>query len=199
MMVSYKMKNWWILTLKGVFTLGISILALRLPYDSFSYLIRVTGVILIISGFTLVLSSIVRHYLIDRKWNITEGFLDIVIATILLSFQEITPSIFILMIAIWMSFIGILQIVNKYRLQSLFHHWGFLILNGVLAVTFAIFLFRFPSYGMITRIVLIGLQSGILIGFLLVSSYHIKKLLEDIKIDIPHKEGEEGNQELTYY
>lgn len=198
-MITYKMKNWWILTLKGILALGSVVLAFWLPLNLFLPLIRIIGILLIVSGISLVISSIVQRIQTDRYWNLTEGFLDIVIATILLSFSEMSASVFIAMITIWMSFIGILQITNGYRISSLFNHWGHLLLNGFLAILFAMFIFSFPTYGMVTRAVLIGLQSGILIGFLLVSSYHIKRLLEDIQIDIPHKEGEDGNQELSYY
>jgi uncharacterized membrane protein HdeD (DUF308 family) len=193
------MKNWHILTMKGLLALGFGTAILWAPLTLNFQLIRIFGIILLLSGITLIITSVVQNIRNDRSWNLTEGFLDIVIATVLLAFQGMNTDIFIVMIGIWISFIGILQISNRHRLLSLFNHWGFLFLNGLLAILFAVFLFTFPSLGVITRGVLIGLQAGILIGFLMVSTYHIKRLLEDIHIDIPQKEGEDGNQELSYY
>lgn len=195
----FHLKNWWILTIKGLATFGFVLAATWTPTYSLPALISVCGILLLISGGLMIVSSILQKLRMDRAWILTEGFLDIVVGTILLSFHELSAGIFISMIAIWISFIGIIQIANKYRLNSLFNHWGFLLFNGFMAILFAFFLLQVPLEGMITRSILIGLQSGILIGFLVVSSCHVKKLLSDIQIDIPHKEGEEGNQELTYF
>jgi uncharacterized membrane protein HdeD (DUF308 family) len=198
-MSKYNVKNWWILTIKGMLTLSFVTLAMQLPVDSLPMVKSILGILLLIIGIMLVTLSIIQKILKDRAFILTEGFLDIVIGTIMLSFQAFTQEMFISMIAIWISFIGILQIGNKYRLNSLFNHWGFLLFNVLLAIIFAFSLFNMPLQSIVTRVVLIGLQSGILIGFLVVSSCHVRKLLADIRIDIPHKEGEEGNQELTYF
>jgi len=195
----YHLKNWWILTIKGLATFGFVLTATWISTYSLSNLISICGILLLISGALMIVTSILQKPRRDRAWILTEGFLDIMVGTIMLSFHELSAGMFISMIAIWISFIGIIQIANKYRLNSLFNHWGFLLFNGFMAFIFAFFLLQIPLEGMITRSIIIGLQSGILIGFLIVSSCHVKKLLSDIQIDIPHKEGEEGNQELTYF
>lgn len=195
----YHFKNWWILTIKGILSLGFAIMATLLPMNFLTMMVPFFGILLLIGGITLIVSSILQNILKDRAWIQTEGFLDIVIGTIILSFHDFTSEMFIILIAIWISFIGILQIANKYRLNSLFNHWGFLIFNGFLAIIFALFVFSIPLQSMVTLGVLVGLQSGVLIGFLIVSSCHVRKLLTDIEIDIPHKEGEDGNQELSYF
>jgi uncharacterized membrane protein HdeD (DUF308 family) len=195
----YHLKNWWILTIKGLATFGFALTATWISIYSLPTLISICGILLLISGAFMIVSSILQKLRGDRTWILTEGFLDIMVGTILLSFHELSAGMFISMIAIWISFIGIIQIANKYRLNSLFNHWGFLLFNGFMAIIFAFFVLHFPLEGMITRSILIGLQTGIMIGFLIVSSCHVKKLLSDIQIDIPHKEGEEGNQELTYF
>ncbi len=199
MMSAYNLKNWWILTIKGILTLSFAMLATWITVTSLSLIVTIAGILLLFSGISMIISSILQKLRKDRAWILTEGFLDIVIGTIVLSFHELTAVMFIVLITIWISFIGILQIANKYRLNSLFNHWGFLIFNGLLAIVFASFLFSIPFNSFVTRIVMIGLQSGILIGFMVVSSCHIRKLLTDIQIDIPQKEGEEGNQELSYF
>lgn len=195
----YHLKNWWILTIKGLATFGFVMTATWIPIDNLPTLIAICGILLLISGALMIVYSILQKPRRDRTWVLTEGFLDIMVGTILLSFHQLSAGMFISMIAIWISFIGIMQIANKYRLNSLFNHWGFLLFNGFMAIIFAFFLLHIHLEGIITRSIIIGLQAGILIGFLIVSSCHIKKLLSDIQIDIPHKEGDEGNQELTYF
>jgi uncharacterized membrane protein HdeD (DUF308 family) len=195
----YKLKSWWILTVKGMAALCFISIATWVPAYFLPVLFNFCGIILIVGGVLLIFSSVVQKIMNDRTWMFTEGFLDIVIGIIALSFHDLPAETFISTIGIWISFIGILQIANRYRLNSLFNHWGFLLFNGLLAIIFATVLFRIPDQSAITRNILIGLQSGVLTGFLAVSSCHVRKLLADIKIDIPHKEGDEGNQELTYF
>ena len=198
-MWNIEIKNWWILTIKGLLTLTFGLIALTMPVKTLMYIVNFFGILLLISGILFVLTAIIRDVRKDRTWILTEGFLDIVIATIVLSFPEFTVSIFIAIVTIWISFMGILQISNAYRFRSLYNHWWFLILNGLLAIIFALFIFTQPIHGIVTLVVLIGLQAVVFGGFLIVSSFYIKRLLEDIHIDIPQKEGDEGNQELSYY
>jgi uncharacterized membrane protein HdeD (DUF308 family) len=195
-MKRFYFRNWWTLTIKGLIALSLAIFTIVNPFETLNPVIGFFGISLLVSGAMLLLTAVIRKIRRDRAWNLTEGFLDIMVATITLSLSGITPGIFLTIIAIWISFIGILQITNRYRLNGLFNHWWYLIFNGILAIIFAALIFTFPMQG---RWILIALQVGILIGFILVSSFHMKMLLEDIRIDIPHKEGEEGNQELSYY
>lgn len=195
----FNLKNWWTLTIKGLLAICFAIITISNPFGTLNPVIGLFGISLMISGAMLLITAGIRKIRRDRAWNLTEGFLDIMIATISLSINAITSGIFLTIIAIWISFIGILQITNRYRLNALFNHWWYLIFNGILAIIFATLIFTFPMQGLVTRGILIALQVGILIGFILVSSFHMKMLLEDIRIDIPRKEGEEGNQELSYY
>jgi uncharacterized membrane protein HdeD (DUF308 family) len=195
-MKQFYLKNWWTLTIKGLLTIIFGILAIMNPLGSLNPVITFFGISLLVSGTMLLTTALIRKVRRDRAWNLTEGFLDIMVATISLSLNEVSSGLFLTILAIWISFIGILQITNRYRLNGLFNHWWYLIFNGILAIIFASMIFTFPMQG---RGILIILQVGILIGFILVSSIHVKKLMEDIRIDIPRKEGEEGNQELSYY
>lgn len=198
-MVRLSLKNWWVLTVKGVITLAFGITALTLDLQGVGLLAGFFSIFLLISGLILVIIPLIRKKTIDKSWRLTEGFIDIVMGTVILSFTAITTDIFITIVAIWISFMGILQIANGYRLRSLYHHWWFLIFNGIMAIAFASIIFTHSFQGIFTKAVLIGLQSIVFGSFLIVSSWYIKKLFNDISIDIPQKEGEEGNQELSYY
>lgn len=187
------------LTLKGLITLVFGMIALFFPMETMMLFSRFFGILVLALGLTLVIFSLTRKGTFDRSWKLTEGFIDVTIGTVVLTFTEIGSGTLIALIAIWISFMGFLQIANGYRLRSLFNHWWFLILNGVLAITFAILIFTQPVLDVFTLIVLIGLQSMVFGGFLIVSSVFVKKMLRDISLEIPHKEGEEGNQELSYY
>jgi len=193
-------KNWWILTIKGLLSLTFGIIAITFPIGTLLIFTKFFALILALSGSLLIYVSISRRKIDrDHSWKMTEGFIDLAIGLIVLIIPELTAAIFITLITIWISFTGILQILNGYRLRSLYNHWWILILNGFLAITFAVLIFTHPYHALITLMVLIGLQAIVFGSFLIITSINLKKLISDLKTEIPHKEGEEGNQELSYY
>jgi uncharacterized membrane protein HdeD (DUF308 family) len=194
------LKNWRILTIKGLLTLIFGIVAITIPVSTMLIISLLFGLLLVISGVLLVMYSIRnRRKNGDRSWNLTEGFIDLIMGLIIISYPEISAGIFISMISIWISFMGILQISNGYRLRGLYNHYWILIFNGILAIAFAAFVFTQPLYELVTLIILIGLQAFVFGGFLIISSFYIRKILHDIHTEIPHKVGDEANQELSYY
>jgi uncharacterized membrane protein HdeD (DUF308 family) len=191
-------KNWWMLTIKGLITFLFGLITISAPIDALPIFSQLFGILIILSGIFLTISSF-RIKDRDRNWRITEGFIDLVIGLIIISFSGMTSSIFLSLVAIWISFMGILQISNGYRLRGLFNHYWILIFNGVLAIAFASIIFTHSFHGIMTLVVLIGLQASVFGSFLTIISMYIRKILNDIDTEIPHKAGEEANQELSYY
>lgn len=185
--------------MKGIITFIFGLMALLAPASLIMATVTIFSVIILISGLLLITGSLFKKMSNDHSWKLTEGFIDVIIGVIILAFPGITLSIFVALIAIWMSFIGLLQIMNGYRLRSLFNHWWILAGNGLLAILFAILVFTQPIHGLVTLIILVGLQALVFGSFLTVSSIYIKKIIRDISIEIPHSKGEEANQELSYY
>jgi uncharacterized membrane protein HdeD (DUF308 family) len=168
------MKNWWMLTIKGLITFIFGLITISAPISAIPIFSRLFGLLIIITGISLTLLS----------FKIKSGM---------------TTSIFLSLIAIWISFMGILQISNGYRLRGLFNHYWILIFNGVLAIAFASIIFTHSFHGIMTMVILIGLQASVFGSFLTIISMYIRKILNDIDTEIPHKAGEEANQELSYY
>ena len=194
------LKNWWILTIKGLLTVIFGLIAILTPITTMVVFVRIFGILMLLSGISHAFLSMKRKdQYIDRSWRLTEGFIDLIIGLIIISFPSITTDIFISLIAIWISFMGILQISNGYRLRGLYNHYWILIFNGILAIIFAIMVFTQPMHGLITIMVLIGLQAIVFGGFLIISSIYIGRIFQDIDTEIPHKVGEDANQELSYY
>jgi uncharacterized membrane protein HdeD (DUF308 family) len=144
MIMNVILKNWWILTIKGLLTLAFGVIAISAPISTMLFSTRI-------------------------------------------------------FVSMWISFMGILQISNGYRLRGLYNHYWILIFNGLLAISFALIVLTQPIYGIITLMTLIGLQAIVFGGFLVISSFYIRKIFYDIDTEIPHKVGEEANQELSYY
>lgn len=192
------LKNWWMLTIKGLITFVFGLITISAPISTLPILAKIFGLLIILSGISLTLLSFkIKDR--DRNWRLTEGFIDLIIGLIIISFSGMTSSIFLSLIAIWISFMGILQISNGYRLRGLFNHYWILIFNGLLAIAFATIIFTHSYHGIMTLVVLIGLQASVFGSFMTIISMYIRKILNDIDSEIPHKAGEEANQELSYY
>ncbi len=192
------LKNWWILTIKGLITFVFGLITISAPISVLPILSQIFGLLIILSGISLTLLSFkIKDR--DRNWRLTEGFIDLIIGIIIISFSGITSSIFLSLTAIWISFMGILQISNGYRLRGLFNHYWILIFNGVLAIAFATIIFTHSYHGIMTLVILIGLQASVFGSFMTITSMYIRKILNDIDTEIPHKAGDEANQELSYY
>jgi uncharacterized membrane protein HdeD (DUF308 family) len=193
------LKSWRVITIKGLVTTILGLLSFFIPYEYTDNLIRIFGTLLIVSGAVMIYDYLIIPSTADRSWRIVEGILDGLFGIISLILGLVTPSNFIIVITLWISLIGLLQISNAYRLRSLFHHWKILMLNGFLALTFSIVIIIYPKESLFNKAIIMFLLSLVFIVFLLISSFYLKKLVEDIYLDIPHKQGEEGNQELSYY
>ncbi len=192
------MKNWWMLTIKGLITFVFGLITISAPISVLPIISQIFGLLIILSGISLTLLSFkIKDR--DRNWRLTEGFIDMIIGLIIISFSGMTSSIFLSLTAIWISFMGILQISNGYRLRGLFNHYWILIFNGILAIAFATIIFTHTYHGIMTLVILIGLQASVFGSFMTITSMYIRKILNDIDTEIPHKAGEEGNQELSYY
>jgi uncharacterized membrane protein HdeD (DUF308 family) len=192
------LKNWWMLTIKGLITFVFGLITISAPISVLPIVSQIFGLLIILSGISLTLLSFkVKDR--DRNWRFTEGFIDLIIGLIIISFSGMTSSIFLSLTAIWISFMGILQISNGYRLRGLFNHYWILIFNGLLAIAFATIIFTHSYHGIMTLVILIGLQASVFGSFMTIISMYIRKILNDIDTEIPHKAGEEANQELSYY
>ncbi|MGD9328329.1 MAG: DUF308 domain-containing protein [Cyclobacteriaceae bacterium] len=186
------------LTIKGLITFVFGLITISAPISVLPIVSQIFGLLIILSGISLTLLSFkVKDR--DRNWRFTEGFIDLIIGLIIISFSGMTSSIFLSLTAIWISFMGILQISNGYRLRGLFNHYWILIFNGLLAIAFATIIFTHSYHGIMTLVILIGLQASVFGSFMTIISMYIRKILNDIDTEIPHKAGEEANQELSYY
>ena len=105
---------------------------------------------------------------------------------------------FLTYIMIWISILGLLQIYNGYRMRSSLNHWWILMLNVILAVSFAVFIFT-QSFESLTVALMIGIQIIVFGSFLIISSIKLKQIINEIRIEIPAIKGEVGNQELFFY
>ena len=192
-------KNWSIITIKGIIAVIFGLVAILLSEGAVVYAIKTFGAILLISGLLMFGLTLLVKNKKDQICSIMEGGIDILMGILIISGPNITSTYFLALIMIWISIMGLLQIYDGYRIRNLLNHWWILMFNGFLAVLFAVLVFSQSFNSGLTLAILIGLQALVLGSFLIISSIKLKQLVDEIRIEIPSKEGDEGNQELSFY
>jgi uncharacterized membrane protein HdeD (DUF308 family) len=193
------LKSWRVVTIKGLVTTLLGLFTFYLLPAYAEIFIRLFGTLLIVSGSILIYDFVVNNTSRDRSWRLVEGMLDGIYGVITIILVWVNAGNFLPVITSWIILTGILQVTNAYRLRSLFHHWKALMLNGILAIAFSSGIVFYPRESQFNKAVILMSLLAVFIAFLLISSYYLKKLVEDIQLEIPGKQGEEANQELSYF
>ena len=193
------LKSWRVVTIKGLITTLLGLFAFYLLPAYSDIFIKLFGSLLIVSGSILIYDFVVNTTTIDRKWRFVEGILDGIYGIITIIIGLVTKDNFLIIITSWIILVGVLQVSNAYRLRSLFHHWKALMLNGMLAIAFSSGIIFYPRESLLNKAMILVPLSALFIAFLMISSYYLKKLVEDIYLDIPNKQGEDANQGLSYF
>ena len=193
------LKSWRVVTIKGLVTTLLGLLTFYLLPAYSDLFIRLFGSLLIVSGSILIYDFVVNATTLDRSWRLVEGSIDGIYGVLTVIFGLVNVTNFLFMITSWITLTGVLQVSNAYRLRSLFHHWKALMLNGILAILFSAGVIFYPHESPLNKAIVMISFTVLFIAFLSISSYYLKKLVEDIQMEIPNKQGEEANQELSYF
>jgi uncharacterized membrane protein HdeD (DUF308 family) len=149
-------RNWgWVLALGivlivfGVVALGAAVLTTVASVIFFGWLLIVAGVLETLEGFW------------QRGWSgffldLLTGLLYLVVGAIFVGNPLATAELLTLMISMALLFVGLLRIALA--LASHFHHWVWLLLNGIISVVLGVMILRgWPETG----IWVIGMFIGI--------------------------------------
>jgi len=104
---------------------------------------------------------------IQRLWVLLllRGLIAILFAILTFTMPQVTLQVIGLLIGLYALFIGILDIIRAIRLRLLFRQWWFFLLQGLLAISFAVLTFMFPSLPLLLLVFLLALwilTSGLL-------------------------------------
>ena len=165
-------KNWWLFTLKGVITILFGIAALAIPKQTILVLTMYFGAILLISGAIYIFWLLMNYNRLTNngKWLLLDGVFDIVMGFLVLSYPELTVKVFIFFIALWLLFIGSIQLFFAFRIKrTVKSSWWLPLINGVITILLAFLVFQRPFESAVAMSYLVGI-SAILFGFLVIAT-----------------------------
>ncbi|MBR5130822.1 MAG: DUF308 domain-containing protein [Alphaproteobacteria bacterium] len=146
-------KRAWLLIV-SLLTIALGIYVLFNPVEALLGLAIYIGLAFVLIGFGyLMLFQEFKNYL-----YLTISLLDIVVGMLLLINIGLTTVTLPLIIALWMLFGGISQLVEAWRMKdNMISYWMWFLFSGVISIIFAIFVVFHPIISMVAVTTFIGL------------------------------------------
>ena len=192
-MLETMVKNWWLISLRGLIALALGIILLLMdPLMAAGLLVLFIGVYALVDGiFALVVGIINRPPHRNRAWLITEGIIGILAGAAILTAPLLAGAVIVYFIAFWALLTGILELVFSIaEWKSLPGAWMILI-TGIISVLLGGLILANVVAGTVLLVVIIAIYLLIfglllmLLGFSL-KSVDVEKLRKEM-VEISQK------------
>ncbi|HUZ60406.1 MAG TPA: DUF308 domain-containing protein [Hanamia sp.] len=171
-------KHWWLITLKGLIFIFLGIYILRFPVSGMLGLIVYGGLLLLLSGIIIISFAITtRKTNPNWTWQIGEGFLDIIIALILLLNIGLTVITLPYVFAFFGMLTGIFwEMESFYFKRNNYRYWPIALFAGLFSILIGILIFYRPMLAALTIIAIIGIMFIVQGIFLVIFSLEISRI-----------------------
>jgi uncharacterized membrane protein HdeD (DUF308 family) len=160
-------KNWWKLLLRGLVAIGFGVLTFTNPGITLAALVLTFGVYVLIDGVLAIWTAIAGRNVIEH-WVVLllGGVCGVGVGVLTFMVPGITALMLLYYIAFWAMLVGVLGIVAGIRLRKEITGEWVLILSGLVAVLFGVFLIARPGAGALSILSILA-TFAILYGILL--------------------------------
>ena len=172
-------KNWWMILVAGVLSIGAGIAVFCFPADSYLALSIMFGVIMLVTGVTeLVVAVSSRNWFMMRGYNIVGGILDIIVGIMLCAWPQVTMAVLPIFLGIWLIYhsfmiIGLAGDMSAFRVSGS----GWLIFGGILMLILSILIVLNPfSLGVSVIVALLGVGLIVFGAVLIGASIRLSKV-----------------------
>ena len=181
------MKKWkasGLLMAAGTVFILTGILCLINPLIAYVYLVKYSGLALLLNGFVLQVSSSTAHlsFVSEKRSMRIESIIDFVFGFLLLFNPFMTFILYPLLIGYWILCIGLLKIVVSLLVKKKVRGWLFVFALGILSLVFAIGIILSPSTRAKDITLVIGAFFIVLGTVLLYDSVKLKRMHETIDL-----------------
>jgi uncharacterized membrane protein HdeD (DUF308 family) len=159
--------NWWKLLLRGLIAIAFGVLTFMQPGISLASLVLVFGAYTLVDGVLAIWTAIAGRNQIEH-WVVLllGGLCGVGIGILTFMVPGITAIVLEIYIAFWAMVVGVLGIVAGVRLRKEISGEWALILSGILAVAFGVFIIARPIAGALSILSILA-TFAILYGLLL--------------------------------
>ena len=135
-MLETMVKNWWLISLRGLIALALGIILLLMdPLMAAGLLVLFIGVYALVDGiFALVVGIINRPPHRNRAWLIAEGIIGILAGAAILAAPLLAGAVIVYLIAFWALLTGILELVFSIAEWKYLPGAWMILINGIISV-----------------------------------------------------------------
>ena len=169
-------RNWWMIVLRGVFSIAFGVLAWTWPGITLGVLVLLWGAYAFADG-VLALGAAVSGASGKPWWMLTlEGLVGLGAAAVAFFYPGVTALVLLYMIAAWAIVTGIFEIVAAIQLRKEIEGEFWLALAGVASLVFGAILIARPAVGALAVTWMIGLYAVAFGALLIAVGFRVKSL-----------------------
>jgi uncharacterized membrane protein HdeD (DUF308 family) len=175
-------RNWWAVGVRGILGILFGLIALFLPGATMLSLVFLFAAYAFIDGVFGIVSA-VRAAREHERWGylVLEALVNIAAAAVAVLWPGITVVAFVLVVAFWAIFTGILELAAAFRLDIVDGR-GWLIFGGIVSVLYGALLIVAPMVGAVVLTWWLGAYALVFGVCLVVLAFKLRDRLE-------HKQG----------
>ena len=175
-------KNWWVLLVLGILFLGLGIIVLVNPLESYLSFITLFALSMMVSGLLQKWFAISNRNEIEGwGWQLALGIMEFIIGIILIFNLNFTMSVFPFYIGFWLLFRSLALIGFSFELKSYkITNWGYYLIYGLLLAILSWLIILNPMFGGMTIVIWTGTALIIAGIAYIMLSFKLKKVKRKI-------------------
>jgi uncharacterized membrane protein HdeD (DUF308 family) len=174
-----KKSNWIIFFVNGLIAILFSLLLLFVPESTILGVVRIFGIILLLSGLIIFYSSF-KNMKAKKSYLLLmiEGIFAILIGAVIAINPGNSLNIFLILVGIWAVAMGLVQIIVAVQMRKKVSNHSLFTINGVITLVFGLLLFYNPmgtAKALLTVIGILALAAGVLLVYL---AFKVRAMVE---------------------
>lgn len=176
--INFAVKNWWLSLIIGILFVGLGILLMFTPLQSYIALSIVFSVTMFISGvFEISFAVSNRKNLSSWGWYLASGIIDLLIGLYLMYYPAMSMAVLPFLVAFWLMFRGFAGIGYAIDLQRYgTRDWGWYLVFGILAILCAVAVLWQPVVGALSVVYIVAFAFLFIGMFRIMLSFELKRL-----------------------
>ncbi len=165
-----KKANWIVFVVNGVIAILFGLLALLVPSETILTMTIYFGLLILFGGLIMFYVSY-KNLRAKKPYMLimAEAIFAILVGAVILIYPKSSLQIFMIMIGIWATIMGLFQIIIAVQMKGKVSHHSMYTLNGVITLVFGLLLFFNPIGAIKAVLVIIGLLAlvaGVMLVYL---------------------------------
>jgi uncharacterized membrane protein HdeD (DUF308 family) len=167
--------SWFLI--RGIIAVLIGLLALFMPAATFTALVMLLGVFMLVTGLFTIITAIAQRDVYENwGWLLASGIVSAGIGILTFVYPMATGVALIYLVAFWALLMGIAEIAIAIQLRREITGEGWFIAAGVLSVLFALLILFYPIAGAYTLTVIFGIYALIAGVTLLTVAFRLRNI-----------------------